>query len=178
VTEPTPPTDSRPVDDDPRARAWGAVLIVAAVLIGMVLLWKGFAEEGGIIETTSSGDEVTTTTAGDVPLPDSTTTTAAPTGSTSPPAEVSVLVANGSGATGVAGRNADRLEGSGYATVETTNAASTATSVVYFGSGAEGDAAAIADALGITAPVQAMPTPPPVELNGATVLVVIGTDKA
>lgn len=178
MTEPTPPVEPGPVDADPRARVWGAVLIVAAVLIGVILLWRGFSQEGGVVETASPGDETTTTTAGAVPLPESTTTSAAPTGSTNPPAEVSVVVANGSGATGVAARNAERLAGSGYTTVATTNAPATTTSVAYYASGAEADAAAVAQALGITAPVQPMPTPPPVELDGATVLVVIGTDEA
>lgn len=178
VSEPTPPVEPGPVDADPRARVWGAVLIVAAVLIGAVLLWKGISQEGGVVETASPSDETTTTTVGAVPLPESTTTTAAPTGSTSPPAEVPVVVANGSGATGVAASNAGRLEGSGYTDIETTNGPATTTSVVYYGTGAEADAAAVAQALDITAPVQAMPTPPPVELDGATVLVLIGTDVA
>ncbi len=176
MTESTPTPAPRSVDDDPRARVWGVVLIAVAVAIGLVLLWKGFSQEGGVVDTASPDDEVTTTTTGEVPLPETTTTTAT-TGSTNPPAQVSVLVANGSGATGVAGRNADRLGGSGYTKVETTNGSPTATSVVYYASGAQGDATAVAQALGI-ATVQAMPTPPPVELDGATVLVVVGSDKA
>ena len=55
----------------------------------------------------------------------------------------------------------------------------TAKSAVYYAAGAQADAQAVATALGLDpSVVAAMPSPPPVDLAGATVLVVIGSDKA
>jgi hypothetical protein len=177
MTSPRPPASSPPPDgDDPRARTVGAVLVGAAVLIGLLLLWRGFAQEGGVVETATPRGETTTTSAAPVPLGEpTTTTTTAPVGN--PPASVPVLVANGTGKAGVAGTNADRLKGAGYTNVDTANADSTATSVVYFTPGAQPDAIAVGQVLGITA-IQPLPSSPPVPLDGATVLVVIGSDKA
>jgi hypothetical protein len=171
-SNPTPPDA-----DDPRARTLGIALIVVAVLIGVVLLAKGFSQEDGLVSTAAPDTDRTTTTtvASEGDGSETTTTTAV----VNPPASVSVLVANGSGAAGVAGTNADKLKGAGYTTVETTNAPTTAKTAVYYASGAQGDAGAVATALGLDqAVVAALPSPPPVELAGATVLVVIGTDTA
>jgi len=178
VTAPRPPASAPPPadGDDPRARTVGAVLLAAAVLVGLLLLWKGLAQEGGLVETATPGQPTTTTTAAPVPLGEATTTTTiAPVGN--PPASVAVLVANGTGKAGVAGSNADRLKAVGYTNVDTANADTTTTSVVYFTPNAQPDANAVAQALGI-ASVQPLPSSPPVTLDGATVLVVIGTDKA
>jgi hypothetical protein len=50
-------------------------------------------------------------------------------------------------------------------------------SQVLYAEGAQGDAEAVAAALGLgTAAVQAMPNPPPVTLDGAVVLVLAGPD--
>jgi hypothetical protein len=169
-----PPPDA----DDPRNRTLGIVLIAAAVLIGLVLLIKGFGQEDGLVSTGSADtDRTTTTTAGAAPLDPADTTTS--TLAAKPPAEVTVLVANGSGKTGVAGTNADKLKSAGYTNVETTNASNTNTTAVYYVNGAQADAQAVATALGFGgSTVQAMPTPPPVQLGAATVLVVVGTDRA
>lgn len=163
-----------PADDDARATTVGAVLIGVAVLIGFLLLLKGLDQEGGVIETGSPARDTTTTTS-TVPLPDQTTTTVA----ARAPSEVKVLVANASGATGVAGANKEKLVAAGYTSVETANAPSQSTSVVYFAPDWQIEAEAVARALGLGAgSVSAMPASPPVALNGATVLVVIGSDKA
>ncbi|MEJ5254570.1 MAG: LytR C-terminal domain-containing protein [Acidimicrobiales bacterium] len=163
-----------PADDDARATTIGAVLIAVAVLIGFVLLLKGLDQEGGVVETGSPTRETTTTTVAEA-LEQTTTTTAAP----RPPAEVNVLVANASGGSGVAGANKAKLTAAGYTTVETANAPPQSTSAVYFVSGWQLEAEAVARALGIGASsVSPMPASPPVALNGATVLVIIGSDKA
>ena len=60
-----------------------------------------------------------------------------------------MLVANGSGKSGVAGTNADKLKTAGYTKVDTTNAPTTAKSTVYYASGAQADAQAVATALGL-----------------------------
>jgi hypothetical protein len=174
ATPASPPPDA----DDPRSRTLGVVLIAVAVLIGLVLLLKGFSQEDGLISTEAADTDGTTSTTaepGTGEIADTTTTTAV----ANPPAQVAVLIANGSGTTGVAATNADRLQTAGYTTVETTNAPTTSTTAVYYVSGAEADAQAVASALGLgTSTVMAMPTPPPVQLGAATVLVVIGSDRA
>lgn len=152
----------------------GGVLIAVAVLIGFVLLAKGFDQEGGLVETGSGVEETTTTTAPGPGVDDTTTTTLA----TNPPAQVSVIVANGTGVSGVAGENQATLEGAGYTDVATENAPVQETSAVYYAEGAQGDALAVATVLEIAdTQVAAVPDPPPVDLAGATVLVIIGADK-
>ena len=48
-----PPPDA----DDPRTRTIGIVLIAVAVLIGVVLLAKGFSQEDGLVSTAAPADE-------------------------------------------------------------------------------------------------------------------------
>jgi hypothetical protein len=172
------PTPTPPDPDDPRARTLGIVLIAVAVLIGVVLLAKGFSQEESLVSTATPEDDRTTTTTVDESggLVEETTTTTA---TANPPASVTVLVANGSGKTGVAGTNADKLETAGYTNVDTTNAPTTTKSMVYFAPGAQADAQAVATVLGLDASaVAALPAAPPVPPAGATVLVVVGSDRA
>jgi hypothetical protein len=162
-------------EDESRATTLGIILIAVAVLIGFVLLAKGFDQEDGVVGTAAQpADQNTTTTAGAAPLPDQTTTTTAPARS---PAEVSVVVANGSGGAGLAGENAATLEAAGYVEVATADAPVQTASVVYFAEGAQADAAAVAKALSITAAPEAMPASPPVDPEGAAVLVILGSDQ-
>jgi len=173
-----PPGGRAPTpDDDQRTSVQGVVLIVVAVVIGVLLLALGFDKEGGVVASGDVGATTTTTeaTGADSPPTITTTTTAAPP-STQAPASVSIVAANGSGGSGQAGEAQTTLEAKGYTQVETANAALTATSVVYYAEGAEGDAQAVAEILAIS-DVQAMPDSPPAPLNGGTVLVVIGSDK-
>jgi hypothetical protein len=155
-----------------RDNAVGFALIIGAVLIGLLLLVKGYDAEGGVVATDDPSSEVTTTT---VPT-ESTTTTLA----TTPPAEVAVKVANASGASGVAAKTRTTLEGAGYTQITIGDAPSVVTSTqVLYVAGSEGAAQAVAAALGVdAAAVQAMPDPAPVQLDGATVLVLAGPDIA
>lgn len=176
------PSGGRPapaVDDDQRTSVQAIVLIVVAVVIGVLLLALGFDKEGGVVDTASSEATTTTTVSDGATAPPTiatTTTTTPPV--TQAPASVSIVVANASGGSGQAGKAQTSLEAKGYTDVETSNAAVTPTSTVYFAEGAEGDARAVAGVLGIAeGQVKAMPASPPAPLNGATVLVVIGSDK-
>lgn len=157
-----------------RSDAVGIALIVGAVLIGLLLLVKGYDAEGGVVaKDDSASSQSTTTTA---PVQETTTTTLV----TNPPAQVQVKVANASGTSGVASKTRTTLSGAGYTQVTVADAPSvvTATQVLY-AEGAQGDAQAVATALGLQATaVQPMPTPPPVALDGATVLVLAGPDLA
>lgn len=152
----------------------GIALVVGAVLIGLLLLVKGYDSEGGVVADASESSQVTTTT---VPtIADVTTTTAPPT--TTPPAQVAVKVANASGASGLAGKTKTTLQGKGYTNITISDAPSLVTSTqIYYVEGSKGDADAVAAALGRPATaVLPMPTPPPTALSGSTVLVMAGPD--
>lgn len=176
----------------------GILLILFAVVIGAVLLGQGFDDDDGATtgstaqtddssQTDDSGAEIgdiTDQTATDGSVTSTTVASAA-----RPPAEVTVLVANGSRTDGVASLNSDELNRLGYTVGQPTNAIDVATgqntqvdqSTVYFAEGYQADATAVAEALGIPATqVAAMPVapdaPPVADLGGANVLVVIGLD--
>lgn len=173
------PYDDGTGPDDRGNNTMAAVLIGVAVVIGIVLLAKGLSQEGGIVETAAPNktEQTTTTTQAGEPggVDDTTTTTVS---AARNPADVSVMVANGSGAAGVAGTAADELKAAGYKKVDTTNAAVVTTSAVYYDKGYEADAKAVAAVLKINpASVAEMPASPPAQLGGASVLVVIGPDR-
>ena len=154
-----------------RENAVGIALIVGAVLIGLLLLVKGYDSEGGVVAESTSVETTTTT------VPVETTTTTLP---SKAPAEVVVKVANASGnpANGLAGKTRTTLQGKGYTQISVTDAPSAVTSTqVLYVAGAQGDAQAVATALGLSVDaVQPMTTPPPVALGEATVLVLAGPD--
>lgn len=175
----------------------GSILIGIAVIIGVVLLYRGFGDSDEQIE---SGATTTTVTVPDT-SPDTTagadgdttstigsgsSSTTTPAGDARPPGEITVRVANGAppGTTGVASGFTEELSAAGYVTVNPANASSrdNQTSAVYYLDDDRAEAEAVAATLGIPATaVAAMPSPIPTEdagLNGATVLVVIGADKA
>lgn len=163
----------------------GGLLIGAAVVLGVVLLGKGF--DSGFLPSSSTdpsdelatggdddegtdegegGDDGTTTTVLDVP--------------THPPAEVQVQVLNSSAPIdGSAGAATDALEVDGYVMLEAENAAdqSATASAVYAIAGYEADAQVIATRLGIAAEPQAMPaTPPAPAVAEAQIVIVLGPD--
>jgi LytR cell envelope-related transcriptional attenuator len=157
-----------------RSDAVGIALIIGAVLIGLLLLVKGYDAEGGAVAKDAKSSSQSTTTT--VPVEETTTTTVV----TNAPAQVQVKVANASGTSGVATKTKNTLAGKGYTQVTVADAPSvvTATQVLYV-PGAQGDAQAVAAALGLPATaVQPMPTPTPVTLGEATVLVLAGPDLA
>jgi hypothetical protein len=160
------------VGDDKRATVAGAVLVTVAVLLGLLLLAKGFSDDNGLLSTSKKSAATTTT----LQHGTGTTTTTAPID----PATVHVFVANGSGVTGAAGRTSQVLAGKQYPTPATGNAPTASATTVYYLPGNAAQAQLVAKSLDLPAStVQPMPSPPPVSnLNGATVLVVIGTDNA
>lgn len=159
------PGASSPVRDN----VIGAILIGIAILIGVVLLVQGYDQEGALV-TTAETDQ----TAATVETPPTTEVPAA-----RPPAEVSVIVANGSGKTGAAGALKTTLEGQGYTTVATADGPPVTTTIIYYAEGYQPEAKALATAIGTNpAEVRVLPTQPPVEMEGATLLVVLGPDKA
>lgn len=154
----------------------GALLIVAAVLLGLGLLANGFRND-----TRASGSGNTPTTVGKG------TPTTGVTGSTAPlqahdPAQVKVLVLNGSGKSGVAKAGKDQLAAANYTVLEPGNAqgGTVAASIVYFVAGYDVDAQTIAAKLGLNASAaQPLPTPLPATIadaQGANIVVIVGTD--
>ncbi len=146
------------------------------MLVGLLLLAKGFSDDGSLLATGKKA-KTSSTQPGEHPSGASgSTTTTAPID----PASVHVFVANGSGKSGAAGKVSTVLAGKGYPAPGAGNAPTTATTMVYFVAGNEAQAQLVASSLALPATsVAAMPTPPPVaKLNGATVLIVIGTDGA
>lgn len=154
------------------AAARGAMLIALAVVIGLLLL--AFALDDPDTEVTAgSGDDSSQSddasddsgdsgddTAGDDTATTSTTTTTTPPSTITtvpanepkPPAEVSVLVANGTGERGVAGAVSDKVNSRGYIALDAANAAAPTTeSVIFYREGFDGNAVAIAEIIGTTA---------------------------
>lgn len=153
----------------------GALLIAAAVILGAVLLAQGFSDNGS--SPTSSGPSTTVKHSSTPP-----SSTPASISQAHDPAQVKVLVLNGSGKSGVAKTVADALKAANYTTLDPGNAkgGTVSQSVVYYVPGYDVDAANVATKLGLPATaVQAMPSPVPASVGDpqdANVVVVVGTD--
>ena len=165
----------------------GAALLLVAVVIGVVLLHT--APKAATTVSTGGSTPLGHTPTTKAPKKGHTTpTTAAPAATTTtlPPAhpanQVSVVVANGAGVAGLAGKIRGQLNLAGYNTAKpAVNApANVATSSVYYVAGYQPDALAVAAALSLApASVQPMPSPPPLpaaDVTGAQVLVIAGAD--
>ncbi|HLM63208.1 MAG TPA: LytR C-terminal domain-containing protein [Acidimicrobiales bacterium] len=165
--------------------ARGVAVIATAVIIGLFVLRNGFDQsdsDGADVaaEAPSADDGSTAATdggsgGGGGGSPE---TTAAPV--THPAGEVTVLVANASGVQGAAGELSTTIGEGGYVTLEPTNApAEVAASQVQYAPDFQADALALATAIGVPAEaVVPITDPPPVELSGAQVLVVLGPELA
>lgn len=166
------------------ANARGIAVLVVAVLIGFLLLLKagdsGSSEVStgttpGTVDT--SGIETTTTAVGS----DTTTTTADTGGEGRAPAEVKVLVLNGSGKAGVAKSNSEAIGEKGYTMLTPGNAAANSSqTAVYYAAGYQTEAEAVASALGRTSDI--VVAKPTTSLgpgsDTANVVVVLGADVA
>ena len=179
------------------------LLIAVAVVLGLVLLWKGLDTTPGVAvspEATDDGsaesvgmveegpgdlpmaDELVATT---TPAPTITTTTTAVPAPTRPPNQVRVLVANGSGIPRGAATVTDVLSPAGYTTLPPANATPTDTSGIYYRSGYSGDARAVMDIVAPGNPDLILPLPaggldvPDATLDrvaNANVVVILGAD--
>jgi hypothetical protein len=154
----------------------GVVLVAVAAVLGFFLL-RAIDDSGSgiVVETDNpSGAEASDTTA-----PASSDTTAVP---IRPQAEVTVIVANASGVQGAAATQTDRLAMGGYLTAAAANAPEgmeLSTTEILPAAGYEQEAARMATELGLGADsVKPMTDPPPVDMAGANILVLLGTDIA
>jgi hypothetical protein len=150
--------------------ARGAVVVIVAVLLGVWILTK---IDSSTAVDAGGGTSSTTTVATTVP-----TTAAAPTTTAVDKASFTVIVANASGTSGAAGRKSDAMKADGYQVAEpVTNQTKADTTTIFFLSGYEAAAQNVAAYLN-SSDIQPMPTPPPVDLGQAQVLVNLGRDIA
>ncbi len=172
--------------------ARGVMVIVAAVAVGLLLMFQGLADsdsetdaaagdpsaeatDGATTETTVATGEVTTTTAA---VAETTTTLAAP----RDPSTVKVLVLNGTDpvVAGKAGAGTDVLKASNYVTLSPKNADVPGASAIYYTEGFQAEAVAVAAAYGVDPAAVVQPLDPaalPVaDTQGANVIVRIGSD--
>ena len=179
------------------------LLIAVAVVLGLVLLWKGLDTTPGIAVSPVATDDGSAGSVGmveegpaDLPMADEpvATTTPAPTTTTSttavpaptrPPNQVRVLVANGSGVPRGAATVTDVLSPAGYTTLPPANATPTDTSGIYYRSGYSGDARAVMELVAPSNPDLILPLPaggldvPDATLDrvaNANVVVILGAD--
>ena len=182
------------------AAARGVMLIAVAVLIGVVLLSKGFDGSSSAADVptspTTSADPGTTAPPDDSTDAPATTTDAGETPGTTaavvvpavtrPAGEVKVVVANGTGVSGAAGAAKDELTAVGYV-AEAKNAVTVPTelSAVYYIDGYEEEAKAVASTMGGTAALlRVAPADPAAliktstDLTGFHIFVILGVDNA
>lgn len=187
------------------------LLIAVAVVLGLVLLWKGLDDTPGLRPLVDGGAEAavddgsaggtegvsgtitptsTQAVGGEAEPPP--TTTVAPTTTqglfpmpTHAPNEVKVLVANGSGVSGAAGKVTDMLSPLGWAMESPSNADKTGTTRVYYRTAYLADARKIVDHFGeIPSLLEKMPTGGPAvpakaedRVANADIVVVLGSDQ-
>lgn len=151
-------------------------MVGVAVILGLIVLLKGgtvgFGKDASSVSV-PEGDAAAATTTSAAP-----TTTAAP---SVPPASVKVVVANGSGTSGLARTVATTLSGVGYTSSSATDAVGQqSATTVYFAQGYEANAQAIGSQLGLDASrVQSLPPGAnlaKVQPSDLGVLVVLGPD--
>jgi hypothetical protein len=150
---PRPPRQAPP---GPNPASRGLILVVVAVLLGAILLFKG----GGIGSQTDATDiEIGSGGGGGGETTESTITAPTTPSSSVAPAALQVVVLNAAGENGFAAKGAAFLNLAGYPNVGAETAAAPATTTtVYFAPGYEGDAQAIAGLLSVGT-VQPLPDP-------------------
>jgi len=156
--------------------ARGAALIGLAVIIGIVLLQviddgtSGPIGDGGSVS--AGGTTPTTAT------PSDSTGTTVPTTAPAPvkqPAQVAVLVLNGSGRAGAATAQSNSLKGEGHQTLTPADATKRTGTIVYFKPGYDRECALVANSVGGNAKAEAIPTPPPTGSENASCVVILGS---
>ena len=163
--------------------ARGAVLVIAAVVIGLVLLRNGLDTSETFTPSTTDGSSDDAGDVTDLGASDSSTETTAGT-SARPPQQVATIVLNDSGVSGAAGRYSEFLANLGYTLTNPDGDTSSLdgdapTTRVLFLPGYQLEAQVVAAAIGApTTAVQALGTTLPGTVAGANVVVVLGTDLA
>lgn len=160
--------------------AKGAILVVVAVVIGFALLQD--SDQGSSVLAVGAEDDPVASGGDDDDGDDAAATSSTTTTPPRPPAEVKVLVANGSDVNGAAGAQTDALEALGYVTADPTNTEQKVqTTVVYYTADFQAEAEVLARHIGVdpSTAVQPLPTPAPVpDLQLSQIVVVVGPDIA
>ena len=156
--------------------ARGALLIGVAVIIGIVLLQvidDGTSGPIGDGSSVSAGGTTATT----APTTDSSGGTTTTTASTpvKPPAEVAVLVLNGSGRPGAATAQSNALKAKGYQTLTPADAPERTGSVVYFKPGFDRECTTVSTNVDGAPKVEPIPSPPPTGSETASCIVILGS---
>ncbi len=157
-------------------------IVVLGVVVAIAVLGLGFDGEGptatSATATTAAKASTNGTVAGGATTtpPSATVTTIA---AARPPADVTVLVVNGRGVQGAGAANNTELLAKGFnAVAPETYPTLSPTTDVFYAEGYQADALNVAQKLSIAASaVKALPsTPFPIDLKGAKVVVLLGTD--
>jgi hypothetical protein len=156
----------------------GVVLVAVAAVLGFFLL-RAIDDSGSGLEVADVPDAATDTTAAGEAAGGSDPTAAA---EPRPPGQVTIIVANASGVQGAATAMTERLAAAGYLYAPAGNApegTELATTEILPSAGFEPEAARLAGEMGLPPEaVKPMTDPPPVDLAGANILVLLGTDLA
>jgi len=158
--------------------ARGVVLVAVAVVLGFFVLRAMNNTSAPVSTATGSATTVTTAAAGGG-AGKTTGTTAAK--ALRPPSQVTVVVANASGVKGAAAKQTNTLKAAGYKTGTAVNGPQglnlTQTQVLY-APGYQAEALKLASGLGKPSALKPLGNPPPVPLNGANILILLGADLA
>ena len=159
-----------------RAFLLGALVggLVVAVLAGVA--WVTVGDDGGstktvVVRVTTTTSKSSTTTT----LASSTSTAPSTTLAGRPPAQVRVLVLNGSGTAGAAQTKADQLKAAGYTNVDVGNANAQKGTTVACKTGFDTEAASLAQVVGGGATTKPFPTPPPAGSENSDCVVTLGS---
>lgn len=175
-SRPTGPDAPERVDPE-RQRLVGVLIIVIAVVIGFVLLFRGLSSPETVAVEDPAAEVTATTLDRNAPPPTDVAQSTVP--EAPAPADITVVVANGSGVSGLAGRVSATLETAGYATLAPTDAlADASVSRVFYIANSQPAAALVAETLGLPASaVVPLAAPSPVaDIGTAQVVVVLGAD--
>lgn len=159
--------------------ARGAALIALAVIIGIVLLQviddgtSGPIGDGGNVNAGNS--TATTAPAGGSGNGSSSTTSTTGATPAKQPAEVAVLVLNGSGRGGAATSQTNALKAEGYQTKTPADAPQRQGNIVYFKPGFDRECTTVAGIVGGAPQVQPIPNPAPTGSEAANCVVILGT---
>ncbi len=160
------------------------MVIVAAIIVGVLLMQYGLGGDDSDSDEDTTAAESDGTTEGSEStegVADSTTTSTTVAVSLRPPNEVKVLVLNGAGIGGVAGRNTDRFKAANYRTANPGDTEPSASQVLYM-DGYQAEAEDIAttfyevDAATVVAAYSTIDPAPTENTEESNIVVIIGND--
>ena len=160
----------------------GAILVALAALLGFLIL-RGAADNQQVPITAATDLSAPTATATPDAAPAALPTpTVVDLSAARPNSQVRVLVANGSGIDGQAGRLTDTLRNQSFNVLPPKTGAARTTSVIYYRPGFDVEAEVVRTVLNTQTPVAPIPVPDPIVGDGidlvtADVLVLVGSDQ-